>query len=676
MTSENSGTTSTIPAVKSIDFSHFRGFKKQRIEISTNADLVLITGPNGYGKSSFLEGLLLVLTGWKYYDSMKDIISLSDSVNSRADNFKIEAKVGCLTRDDDTGTISIDSDNGELNLPKGLPESRLGDNCELEARLCGFFPERVNHLFDQACRGNTLRDVYDPLKKWISGIHFFLEKIPTNLEEKKKEIDRGWSGEKEEILSEKLKAAWLDFAEQYKLVTPKIEFPTAQGNGNEVTISRLATDILSKAGRAPDNDDPELIEKMHESIDIELRDLISNARKKVTTDDLEIRKIKEKVEGVNQKIQNIDNNYPNLRKNLTLFKAKDPNDPDMEAVFRTLVHNAITWSSIITSEFYRQNNAPGTERLKRVLEEFAAVMPEEAGKCSESIKVFLKPLKDAEQELKRYENEKKDLEAKLIKAKISDEVNELLELRNKLEILNKPLSHAWKEKQKWNLWISRQEHRLNASIFIDQIDKFRQEFSKYANKQDRLSNDMMDVLKKNANRVMGRFSLVDGVLPLKIDKKDENNHLTYWIKTADDREFAHFSTGQRAQSAIAFLTAQNLMVSHRLTHRIIILDDVTTSYDLSNLTREALLWRQLAYGMEDQQTCRQIFISSHHEDLTNHLLDLLVPPEGHSMKLLKFEGWTPNDGPEIKVYDVKSTHSIKDSGVSEAFAESLKELKW
>ena len=87
-------------------------------------------------------------------------------------------------------------------------------------------------------------------------------------------------------------------------------------------------------------------------------------------------------------------------------------------------------------------------------------------------------------------------------------------------------------------------------------------------------------------------------------------------------------------------------------HRILILDDVATTYDLSNLAAETLIWRQLA-NTEDRDLKRQRFISSHHEDLTNQLIDLLAPP-GNSdptrpylMRILRFTDWNAKDGPAI-----------------------------
>jgi hypothetical protein len=68
--------------IQTIQLQDFRGFRSGLTEpktihiLDTDADIVLITGPNGYGKTSLLEALLLVLTGWHGYDDpVKDLIS-------------------------------------------------------------------------------------------------------------------------------------------------------------------------------------------------------------------------------------------------------------------------------------------------------------------------------------------------------------------------------------------------------------------------------------------------------------------------------------------------------------------------------------------------------------------------------------------------------------------------
>ncbi|MEZ5352298.1 MAG: hypothetical protein R2762_06640 [Bryobacteraceae bacterium] len=62
------------------------------------------------------------------------------------------------------------------------------------------------------------------------------------------------------------------------------------------------------------------------------------------------------------------------------------------------------------------------------------------------------------------------------------------------------------------------------------------------------------------------------------------------METADKRELRHLSTGQRAQVAVSFLTAQNMAIPHKLSHRIILLGSASfTAYDLSGRPRSDTL---------------------------------------------------------------------------------------
>lgn len=686
---DESRTIGSINRVRSISFSNFRGFKSKNHKVNTNADLVLISGPNGYGKSSFLEGLLLVLTGWhdESRNTTKDLIALPANENG-VESFKIEAEVSDKTNADknSTGNISIDWLKDEptkldRSKVKGLPESLIGGDCELEARLCGFFQDRVDILFDQAGKGYTLRDVFDPLAKWIKNVqNYFKQEFSQNLNAKKTKIKEKQPEEDLQTVSDKLKREWNGFAEIYReLATKKDSFPKTPPDGTEErNIAVFARQVLESAGILTGTNDYNLIKKLKQTIIKELNDLIYKARLKVSGTTGDLQEIEKNLKEIKKQINEIKGKYPDLSNKLSLFKAEDPDDPDMAAVFRVLLRNAESWSQIDTAGFFGdKSELSGDGRLKRVLEEFKAVLPDEAGKCLHAIDLFLGPLKKAEKELIRHGKVKRELEKKRSKAKSSDKIKELEKLRKDIELSIDPLQDAWQAKQDWNDWLSKQKHRENALSFLEEIEKLRKKFFVFADNLTKPSEEMRKTLEKIANLLINQFSLVEGFSPLNfIQDSDKNDRYIYRIKTKDNRGTAHFSTGQRSQAAVAFLTAQNLMISSKLSHRIIILDDVTTSYDLSNLTREALLWRHMAYGMEGNQA-RQVFISSHHEDLTNHLLDLLVPPEGCSMRLLKFDGWSPENGPEINSYNVTPTREAqKDTGVRSAFAEALKELKW
>lgn len=62
-----------------------------------------------------------------------------------------------------------------------------------------------------------------------------------------------------------------------------------------------------------------------------------------------------------------------------------------------------------------------------------------------------------------------------------------------------------------------------------------------------------------------------------------------------------------------------------------------------------------AAGASDQndQQRRQLFLSSHNETTTRQLIDLLQPPKGATMKVVRFLGWDNENGPLYKEIDVR-----------------------
>jgi hypothetical protein len=86
-------------------------------------------------------------------------------------------------------------------------------------------------------------------------------------------------------------------------------------------------------------------------------------------------------------------------------------------------------------------------------------------------------------------------------------------------------------------------------------------------------------------------------------------------------------------------------------------DDVTTSLDLNQIGPACILFRKLAYAKEPGHR-RQIFISSHHEDLTNRMIDFLIPPAGFVMKVMEFKDFSPEKGPLYNIWDVAPSECL------------------
>ncbi|WP_061236435.1 AAA family ATPase [Leptospira santarosai] len=123
--------------------------------------------------------------------------------------------------------------------------------------------------------------------------------------------------------------------------------------------------------------------------------------------------------------------------------------------------------------------------------------------------------------------------------------------------------------------------------------------------------------------------------------------------TLNNLSFDNLSTGQKTIFALAWTTVLNSALQSRLGHRVMLFDDVTTSLDLNQIIPSCVLFRKLAYS-SNKSLRRQLFISSHHEDLTNRLLDCLLPPEDCSMKILEFREFNVDKGPYYEIWEINS----------------------
>ncbi|WGY47386.1 AAA family ATPase [Vibrio sp. ABG19] len=175
----------------------------------------------------------------------------------------------------------------------------------------------------------------------------------------------------------------------------------------------------------------------------------------------------------------------------------------------------------------------------------------------------------------------------------------------------------------------------------------------------------LDQLLKNMNQLLASFHFPDDFLPIEL-KNDGTPKIPKWgFKTKSDVPFDDLSTGQKSQLAICWTINLNLALSEQLGHRVIGFDDFTTSLDMNQLIPAAVLLRKLAYADANDSWKRQVIVTSHHEDLTNRMLDFLLPPQGKSMKVIQFEDWLPRSGPEFKCYNV-DMGKVKEDGLQDA----------
>ena len=697
--SSETADTGFVQRIPEVRLRNYRGFKardsrnamsRRAHVLDTDAEVVLITGPNGHGKTSLLEALLLLLTGW--YGDAHPVADLISRLPRKEGEEDAEPVKDC----------EIAADTSRLNQPLSLqwwadrrevqrPDDPLPmpKNCwsalarddgkdprerELDARLCAFFQDRVDRLFDEAASGRTLRDVFEPLPWTVDSVS---RRFPLAVEALEGErfsptYKEEWGGKPPAELAGLLAGSWQrmvaplrDLALEATDWPADLDVPEAVSNDQELdcfartTVSRLARE-------ASGSDYGNLRDAFKQAIERKIEAEINRARWEAEKVSPRTAELQAQLDAAEYRLRTLSEEYPRAEEELRLFESSAPDTLDLpgaSTIFRSLAHNARRWATIELPE-------ADTKALARVLEEFAAVDEQEAARCAELLEVWLQPRRDAVREREELSKRIQELALELRRSLMSDKLEALKALKGWIDSALSGLMGAWEKCHKYTRYLRQQQGREDARRHLDAAIKAVEWCTEALEELTQPDPELMEEIRSRAEVVLRRFSLVEGFLPLRLKAEDgiarEGDGLrrSYAIRTGDGRLLQHLSTGQRAQVAVSLLVAQNLAVSNKLSHGVILLDDVTTAYDLSNLTREAILWRQLAYGTGDPSQRRQLFISSHHEDMTNHMLDLLVPPPGKKMLLIRFTGWTPADGPTFDTFEVEP------SVFSKAFAPS------
>jgi energy-coupling factor transporter ATP-binding protein EcfA2/signal transduction histidine kinase len=182
---------------------------------------------------------------------------------------------------------------------------------------------------------------------------------------------------------------------------------------------------------------------------------------------------------------------------------------------------------------------------------------------------------------------------------------------------------------------------------------------------DRIPQAELEQLLENMNQLLASFHFPDDFLPIELKNYGTQKGPQWGFATKSGVEFDDLSTGQKSQLAICWTINLNLAISDQLGHRVVGFDDFTTSLDMNQLIPAAVLLRKLAYADASDSWKRQVIVTSHHEDLTNRLLDFLLPPQGKSMKVVQFEDWLPESGPLLKCYNV-DMDKVNEEGLKDA----------
>lgn len=171
------------------------------------------------------------------------------------------------------------------------------------------------------------------------------------------------------------------------------------------------------------------------------------------------------------------------------------------------------------------------------------------------------------------------------------------------------------------------------------------------------------------NDAIDRFRVFDTVRPIRLER---------FAKTADGkrlalrvgrppRDIAQTSSGQRSQLGLLMFMALHYGMRTTYPSRVICLDEVTSSFDLAQVPRLALLLRQIGYAPLGTEFQRRIFIASHNEDFSQRLAEMLTPPAGRSLRIVRFTGFDPEKGPLLDSFRVQPAQPFDPARIGSYF---------
>lgn len=157
------------------------------------------------------------------------------------------------------------------------------------------------------------------------------------------------------------------------------------------------------------------------------------------------------------------------------------------------------------------------------------------------------------------------------------------------------------------------------------------------------------------------FRLFDNITPIRLTPGEgERNADRLTLRVGNPpREIGQCSSGQRSQLGLLLFLALHYGLRDTYRSRVLCLDEVTSSFDLAQIPRLALLLRQIAYAPQGSEFRRRIFIASHNETFSQRLAEMLIPPAGnYSLRIVRFTGYDPTVGPFVDSFQLRNATAL------------------
>lgn len=661
--------------MNSLEVSGFRGIPNNApLKLDSLGDIVVIVAGNGLGKSSILEIIMLLLTKGLLNPDRDERALFHNSKGGAASvmDHQFEAKAfgklehldsssvsisGKWTMTDDMRGETVYSWDGDLALldpdvKEGKPKFPT-----LDTRLCAYTQDNANQLFDDIRHATTLSVVLDSIPAEIRDTTSALDSLIRYLRdeeesigdrissEEKDRVEKGWGQYFSDKLLPLIRKAFECGIVPLGFLAPDPGMDNAKDDPRLWYGFPLPPDVRLDESQAAVYMPIEVLTDIGDQAKKKRADMIGQSTK--SADAKEIRDVKSQLAELRAK------RGISYSREMVLLKTAIAAFQGMVELRRVI--DLVNDEKKRAFEFERQNIVPEEtfDELSHLIED---VPVNEYQRLLGRLTVRLSETEKLDNDIAKLARNEEEMEAQYAKGEAFEALRALIDDAQNLESDNLP----WKRAADY---AQRSDRREWDSNFKTTLEKRRMAMEGLRHKIDLgLQEDApwLGEVRSALVRATSRFWFAGDLWPVRLKRSEDK--LALALVGTDDRNESMLSTGQRSQLAVSYMVAQNLMLTKLLGHRVLLLDDVTTAYDLTNLVRESIVWRQMAYGYSGADdwpaTRRQLFMCVHNDDMSRHLIDLLLPPGGKSLTVVRVTDWELDTGPCTESTQERPTYCV------------------
>ncbi len=741
-----------VRKVKSIQLTDFRGFSSRSKRLDTDADIVMVTGPNGFGKTSLIDALCIALTGYCHADRRPLVCSLTGQPEATI-------VVGVETGPSGPPSIEVTIKDDDIEPQVALWETYPEDDRIIAARASIFYQDILEYVFDEKSSDVTLENflITTPVNK--SAIMAAMKSASSTVDSYIRRLAPGQSIPTEQAVdaervqaADSFRAAW-ERATHSSVIPPDMDMPNLSdltlqdGRGMRTDWDNRFARFAKECRSRLNSDYPSHPQKsgltvltlvdltmeycthLQYKVDEAIRKkslkrenvpgLLASVRDtEIIVTERRLQESKSRIEELREKKRQVEQQLDLLYSLERHFKSQSEKNVDLGDIidaFRTMgaqwldppeaepqwavPEDVITWLDEALKGL-DEYDPPVDQQLnewnKQIIENRKALESKKVQATAEtrpldkSIQASDLVSKLASKDptlnhhLARLKNEGKDgvRGSELISIFEADaEVPDTL--RNPMDDVLASLRDWRKLEQRAQLYEEQRRRSSAYKIAYNEATALKQALDGERLKRSSIIEGL-DLVPEDARRdfaeevtsILERFHCLPGINSINLERRVRSRKPLWEVESADGRVLNSFSSGQKTQLAISTMLALNAALRDTLWFDVMAFDDFASALDMTQLPRLATLMRQVAYGAPDglengTPFRRQIFIVSHHEDLTNRLVHFLIPPEGRSMKILNFVDWDSKNGPDIQQLEVHPASPV--AGIRDTLGELLEE---